>query len=103
MKVYISGKITGLDIDVAREKFQVDEDHLHSLGYEVVNPIKITGQDGETWRECMSECLDELLYCDAILMQPDWGESRGARLEYVMARELDLKILFSSKMNSVAS
>ncbi len=101
MKVYLSGKRTGLDEKACKEKFRIDEAHFVRLGYEVVNPTKLTGNDGETWRECMCECIEELLYCDVIYMQPDWGESKGARLEYALARELDLKILFGSKMNQI--
>lgn len=98
-KIYISGKITGLDLKEARAKFARDERMLKGQGYEVVNPMKITGDNGLTWRECMCDCLEALFYCDAIYMQPDWGASKGARVEYVVARELDLRVLYGSFIN----
>ena len=99
-KVYISGKISGLDLRDAREKFKRDEQMLKAQGYEVVNPMRITGDEGMTWRECMCDCLEALFYCDAIYMQPDWGTSKGARVEYVVARELDLRVVYGGGVNN---
>lgn len=91
-KIFISGRITGLDISDARRKFNEDERRLRGFGYEVVNPMNITGSAGESWRECMIDCIEELFFCDEIYMQPDWGQSKGARLEHSIARDLGLKI-----------
>lgn len=98
-KIYISGKITGLDPELARKKFAEDEKLFRDQGYEVVNPMKLTGNDDETWRECMMDCIEELFYCDAIYMQPDWGQSKGARVEYALARELEIRIIYGSRLN----
>lgn len=98
MKVYISGKITGLPLEEAREKFAGDEEFLMSLGYDVVNPMNVTSPDN-TWHGCMIDCIRQLFCCKAIYMQPDWGQSRGARIEYNIAQEIGLNIIYGSKVN----
>ncbi len=99
MKVYIAGRISDLDIEVVRDKFQRDENLLAGLGYVVVNPTKITGNNDETWTECMTVCIRELVLCDAIYLQPDWEYSKGAQLEWFIAKSLDMVIMFPSRIN----
>ena len=40
MKIYISGKITGLNQTDVEKKFETQEFFLQSKGYVVVNPLK---------------------------------------------------------------
>ena len=35
--------------------------------------------------------------CDAILLLPDWKDSKGANLEYEYAKKLGLSVFFSIK------
>ncbi len=48
MKIYISGKISGLPLEEARDKFQLAENRLRMGGYEPVNPLKINPTPGLT-------------------------------------------------------
>lgn len=38
-RVYISGKIGGLDLDTAKANFKLAEQELEAKGYETVNPF----------------------------------------------------------------
>lgn len=40
MKIYIAGKITGLDLDYAADEFERAEQHLRIVGHEPLNPMK---------------------------------------------------------------
>lgn len=40
-KIYISGKISGLDFDETCRRFGEAEKHLQRLGYRTVNPTKM--------------------------------------------------------------
>lgn len=95
-RVYIAGKITGLEYDDAFAKFAAAEKHLAERGFEPVNPMRKTSeQAGLSWSDYMKEDIPYLLKCDAIYLLPDWKDSRGAQLEYTIARELGLIIMQS--------
>ncbi len=40
-KIYISGQISNLDIEEVSKKFYTAQEHLVSLGYDVVNPLEL--------------------------------------------------------------
>ncbi|MDR0206662.1 MAG: DUF4406 domain-containing protein [Bacteroidales bacterium] len=92
MKVYLAGKISGLNYTDIFVKFNAAEFLLKQAGYTVVNPIRLVSQDW-LWEKCMKVCIGGLVQCDAIYLLPDWAESRGAKLEYHIAQELKLKLI----------
>lgn len=97
MKIYIAGKITGLVYEDALRAFAEAEALLTSLGHVAVNPMKENGLDGDgnqyAWAEYMKRDIPHLLQCDGIFLMDNWGESRGAKLEYLIANELGMEIL----------
>lgn len=96
MKIYISGKITGFPIDVAREKINTAESFLESAGFEVVNPLKNGLAVSEPWERHIVKNVELLMSCDAIYMLDCWRSSRGARIEYNIALETDKYILYET-------
>lgn len=84
-KVYISGKISGKE-PFARSEFGVAEQLLLDSGFEPVNPFKNGLTEDDTWERHLAVDIVALLECDAILQLPGWEDSRGARLEYEVAR-----------------
>lgn len=97
MKVYISGKITGLPIEEAKAKFDRVEAYLQSLGYNVVNPIKeVPYKEGKSWEQYMREDLKLLLDCDTICMLSNWTESRGAKEERHVALIVGMNVIFET-------
>ena len=101
MKIYISGKITGTTDYM--ERFAKAEQDLTSRGFEVINPAKENARlpEGTPWKIYMAESLRMLLHCDAIYMMDGWKESRGARLENVVAHVCDLQIFHESMLEEV--
>ena len=98
MKVYISGKITGYDLKVAEAKFNESEEFLRLKGFHPINPFKLseTHQD-KTWKDYMIDDIRWLFDCDAIYLHNDWWQSKGARIEYQIAKELNLKVMFADE------
>ncbi|MDO9255436.1 MAG: DUF4406 domain-containing protein [Bacteroidales bacterium] len=86
------GKVTGLDRERCVAKFKDSQDMLEYAGYEVVNPTVLV-PEATTWQEAMRICLRELLSVDAVAVQPDWYDSEGARVEYMVANALKLKMI----------
>lgn len=92
-KVYISGKVTGLPINVARKMFSDAEDKINATGkYEAVNPLK-DEKEGYEWEYYMRKDIKLLMDCEYIHFLPNWQESRGANLEMIIARQLGIQTL----------
>ena len=101
--VYLSGKITGMPIEEARTIFTAAELALRLKGYEVINPLSLDHGHNGDWINYMVVDLEALMrHADAIYMLDGWGESRGARIEYAIAREMGLKVMFQT-CNAVIS
>ncbi len=97
MKIYISGKITGLPITEARQCFDDVEALLEEIGLEPVNPMKKKLSDNATWEQHMVKDIELLLRCDAIYMMANWVDSKGAQIEYDIATRMGLDFLFESE------
>ncbi len=96
-KIYISGKITGLKIEDAQRKFEEMEIIINASGKIAVNPMKVTSYNPSlTWSDYIAADIVELMKCDSIYMLDCWSKSKGARIEYCIARELGLKIYFQN-------
>jgi hypothetical protein len=97
-KIYISGKITGLDYQETFENFERLENMLIERGYDVVNPMKLCPKnDSWDWVDYMKEDLGALMRCNAIFLMDNWKDSLGARCEYLVAKEMGLKIYLQSE------
>lgn len=103
MKIYIAGKITGLELVDAQAKFTKAESLLRACGHESVNPMaKVSKRFGYSWADYMKEDIPLLLACDAIYLLPDWGESKGARLEKIIAEELGMELIYETRTAETA-
>lgn len=85
MKVYISGKIGSLDINVVRLKFDVAKECVKLANHTPISPLDIDHNHDRTWASYMIEDLKALRECDAILMLPCWKDSPGAKIEHDFA------------------
>jgi hypothetical protein len=100
MKIYISGQITGLDLDEARQHFNSAESQLTTVGHEVINPMSLVPyQEHLTWKDYMIEDIKALFECDAIFMLDNWRHSRGAKIEHDIAQGLGIKVYYSTHHN----
>jgi hypothetical protein len=94
MKIYISGKISGLPKEVYVTNFLNAEMQLKEQGHEVANPIVFTkGIDENDYPALMGKCIEELLRCEAIYLLKDWDKSKGARTEAFIASEYNIKMI----------
>lgn len=90
--IYISGGITG--VKDYMEKFSKAEEML-SENYAVVNPARLNASHKDkAWAWYMRRCLKWLCDCDTIYMLNGWEKSKGAMMEYSIAKELGLQIIY---------
>jgi hypothetical protein len=119
MRIYISGKISNLPPEQYKAHFENAEIHLKEkykhLNIEVLNPLKLEhpkARDLEAqltddlspeqkkallekiWAAYMEVDLGAVCNASAVYMLSNWGTSKGARCEYVLAKELGLPIEF---------
>lgn len=88
MKVYISGPMSGLS-EHNYPAFFAAAEIVRKEGDEPINPAE-GAPEGWTWEQYMRRAIALLLGADAILTLPGWQESKGARLEYVVAQHLGM-------------
>ncbi len=93
--IYISGKITGMELSEAQNKFNAKELELLKGGDRVINPMKISSfKEGKMWIDYMCDDIKHLFTATAIYMMPCWKDSQGAKIEHCIAQHLGLEIIY---------
>ncbi len=93
MKIYISGPISGLPFEKVERNFNDAEIRLQEQGYEVVNLLDNGLTKDHSWSEHMRTDLKLMLDCDAIYLLKGYQDSKGAMIEYDLARLLHFEII----------
>lgn len=81
MKIYIAGKMTGLDN--FKTLFDAAEKRLKKAGRTVMNPAVLP--EGFRHHEYMHICYSMIDVCDGVYMLSNWQDSPGARMEHEYA------------------
>ena len=102
--VYIAGPYTaedkaGEDKNILMAAYAASE--LLKAGFTVFCPHTMTSiidrefnEDNVLkWEDWLTTDIYWLAKCDAIFMLPDWKQSKGATLEYMVAKALGLEIM----------
>lgn len=97
MRIYISGKITGLPKSKVFRNFGEAHSKLCIRGYDVVDPVAISehvpGMDWKTYMTIAYGILHDPSM-DAIYMLKNWTESIGAIIEWTWAQARGLPVLY---------
>ena len=92
-KIYIAGKINGLDN--YRELFKEAEDNFIEDGYAVMNPAVLG--EGFDYEVYLPICLLMLQACDTVYMLNNYEDSKGAKVELEYAKAQGKKIIYQPK------
>jgi len=91
-RIYIAGPMTGLP-EHNFPAFHAAAERLRQAGWEPVNPAENFDGRTDLPRETYLRADIKLLAtCEAVALLPGWEESRGARLEYLIAWELGMPV-----------
>jgi len=100
-RIYIAGPMTGLP-EHNFPAFHAAANRLQEAGWETVNPAENFDGRTDLPRETYLRADIELLAtCDAVAMLPGWEDSRGAKLEYLIAWELGMPVLDTQTLDSL--
>ena len=106
MKIYISGAMSGIKNNNRNEFYRVEK--LLSENYpdaQILNPHKLGGfldlafmERGKkiAYSDYMNNGILHLLRCTHICMIAGWTYSKGAKVEYGVAKSIGLKFIYSS-------
>lgn len=91
-RVYVAGPMTGIK-EFNYPAFNAVADQLRAQGYEVENPADHGVVEGAQWADYMAYDLTRLGLCGQVAVLPGWENSKGARLEVHIARELGMPVV----------
>lgn len=94
MKIYIAGKISGLNRSNVIQKFETAQKSLSKKGHQVFIPCVLPAYEEVSHEDYLHICYAIIDVCDAVYMLSDWQQSEGARLEYEYAIEKKKQIFF---------
>lgn len=97
MKVYIAGKVTGLQKDEIFKKFYESGKQLKKDGHTVMSPAVLVLNEGFEHEDYMHICYAMIDVCDAVFMQKDWQDSKGARMELQYAKDWKKLIIYEDE------
>lgn len=100
MKIYISGKISGLPVDEVVAKFQTAAWKIRKFGQTPINPLDNGLPIEAEWADQMGKDIALLLRADAIYMLSDWRQSEGATIEYQIARQRRMRIFLADTFDA---
>lgn len=97
MKIYISGPITGHPLNEVIRSFSEAEERLQEQGYDTVNPLHNGLPATSSWEAHMRADLKLLLECDSIYLLKGFRSSKGAMIEFELAKHLGYNITYQVK------
>ena len=94
MKVYIAGKITGVEREITLKKFENARAKLTREGHSVLVPTVLPVLEELTQADYLHICFAMIDVCDAVYFLRDWNQSSGAMQELAYAKKHNKKIIF---------
>ena len=107
MKIYISGPITGYDLDERRQTFDKARKEIekwverwnklsHSHTEVAIFSPPHAYKEGMTYEDIMRYDIEQLLTCDMICFMKGWRESKGCNVEEQVARACGIKVFLDN-------
>ena len=93
-RIYISGPISGHDMEERRKAFKEIQEHLEAQGYEAINPMENGLPDEADIHDHMRRDIELLMTCDYIYLLKRWTHSKGCMVELEVATSIGLPVFF---------
>jgi len=106
MRIYLSGPISGHDLEERRNAFREAKEKLEGEGNEVFNPMENGLPADATTREHLHRDLAEMTRedkpYDMIYLMRRWAHSAGCRLEFEVATSIGMIVAFEESEDLIA-
>lgn len=100
-KIYISGKISGLAEEEAKNNFEKAEKDLIELGFIPINPMKLSCYaDVLEYEDFIRLDMNLIDISDGIYLLKNWTDSQGARREYHYAHAKKKDMYFEGERDA---
>lgn len=100
-RIYISGPISGHDIEERRKVFNEVEAKLRRKGFDTINPTRNGLPAEATTHEHMRRDIELLMKCNCIYMMKHWSHSAGCMTEFHVARAIGLPVAFEESNQEI--
>lgn len=97
MKIYIAGKISGLDRKEMQVKFATASVNLKRQKHETFVPCVLPDYPDVPHEDYLHICYAMIDICEAVYMLSDWQQSIGARKELQYAADHQKEILYEDE------
>lgn len=88
-RIYLAGPMSGI-ADFNYPAFNQAAEQLRAKGFVVENPAENPQPACNSWSGYMRLALRQMLTCDMVVFLPNWQTSKGALLEYEVAKQLEI-------------
>jgi DNA-binding transcriptional regulator YdaS (Cro superfamily) len=95
-RIYIAGPMTGYP-ELNHPAFHAEAARLRAAGLNVVSPAEVTLDGNPTWFDYMRADLRLMMRCSTICLLPGWRRSKGARIEYLVAKCLGFEVMHAGE------
>ena len=105
-RIYISGKMRGLDEKESRRRFADAVKMWRDLGFETVNPWDLEDAKKaqcEDWGDYILFDLPILKTCDYIYMLDNWEDSWGAKVEFNFAKGQGIYVYYEKSKEVITT
>lgn len=92
LRVYVAGRMRGVE-DLNRPAFARASEKLRTEGHSVYNPAA-ANLEGMPLPGIMAQVLTQLCESEAVALLPGWWRSGGARIEWMLAKYLGLRVIY---------
>lgn len=100
--LYLAGPMTGLP-EFNYPAFHAAATNAACEGFIVHNPASLnlraeSAEHRDAWAYCMKQALKMMMQCDAILMLDGWADSKGAKIEWNLAQQLNFQVYYEGDL-----
>ena len=90
-RIYVAGPMSGIP-EFNYPAFNRVAAELRAQGHHVENPAENPAPSCGSWEAYMRMAITQLVMCDEIHMLPGWSLSKGAEIEYRLAKTLGITV-----------